>query len=136
MIIEAHAKINWDLYITALREDGYHELDSVMQPIALHDRITLTDAETAHLSVSGPYAEGVPTDGRNLALKAADLFVEAAGNAPSVGIPIEKNSPHGAGLGGGSADAAAVLRGLNILAGKNLFHHRLHNICINLRTAV
>ncbi len=132
MIIKAHAKINWDLYITSLREDGYHELDSVMQPIALHDLLSVCPAKTASLAVSGPYAGGVPTDERNLALRAAALFAEAACPGLRTEIRIEKNIPHGAGLGGGSTDAAAVLKGCNALAGNPLTAGELSALALKL----
>ena len=109
----AHAKINWTLDITGLRADGYHLMDMLMQPIALADVITIEPAEKLTLCVSGTPA--VPADQRNLALRAALALRRASGDTSGAAISLEKHIPSGAGLGGGSADAAAVLYGLNLL---------------------
>ena len=107
----APAKINLSLHVTGRRDDGYHLLDSLVVFADIGDRLWLSDADEMSLSVTGPFAEGVPEDGRNLVWKAA----ERAGRMLS--IRLEKNLPHGAGIGGGSSDAAAVLRWAG--AGKN-----------------
>lgn len=102
-IVEAHAKLTLSLRITGVRTDGYHLIDSEMVTLALHDRIRIEPGSNG-LSVTGPYADGVPTDSTNLVARALVLCgVEAA-------VHVEKNIPNGGGLGGGSADAAAVLR--------------------------
>ncbi|WP_299043445.1 4-(cytidine 5'-diphospho)-2-C-methyl-D-erythritol kinase [uncultured Tateyamaria sp.] len=108
MTIEAFApaKINLTLHVTGQRDDGYHLLDSFVVFADVGDRLRLTPGDALSLDVTGPFADGVPTDARNLAWRAADL----AGWTGH--IEIEKNLPHGAGIGGGSADAAAVLRAL------------------------
>ena len=102
----APAKINLTLHVTGVRDDGYHLLDSLVVFADLGDVVTLSPADALTLSVNGPFAEGVPTDARNLAWRAAEL----AGWTGHVAI--KKNLPHGGGIGGGSADAAAVLRAL------------------------
>jgi len=102
-VINAHAKLTLSLRITGVREDGYHLIDAEMVTLALHDRLRL-DTEGSGLSVTGPYADGVPTDSTNLVTRALIL------SGAEAGIHIEKNIPNGGGLGGGSADAAAVLR--------------------------
>lgn len=132
MIIRAHAKINWDLYIPSRLENGYHELNSLMQPVALADELSLDAAAEDMLTVSGPYAAGVPTDGSNLALRAAQRYREAAGITMSLHIHIEKHIPHGAGLGGGSADAAAVLNGMNRMSTNPLPPAALADLALSL----
>ena len=112
LVLKAAAKVNLVLEVLGRREDGYHELVTVMQAVDLSDRITLEDAEVLELRSRVP---GVPSDGRNLALKAATALREAAGISRGVRITLDKRIPVAAGLGGGSADAAAVLAGLNRL---------------------
>ncbi len=115
MRLFAPAKVNLALHVTGKREDGYHLLDSLVVFAGLGDRIDLVPAPELRLTVRGPRAAGVPTDGRNLAWQAA----EAAGSG-GVAITLEKNLPHAGGIGGGSADAGAVLRGLAALRRGNL----------------
>lgn len=103
----APAKINLTLHVTGKRADGYHLLDSLVVFADLGDRLWLTPADEMSMEISGPFAEGVPADGRNLAWQAAEL----AGWTGH--IALEKNLPHGGGIGGGSSDAAAVLRALD-----------------------
>lgn len=100
----APAKINLTLHVTGQRPDGYHLLDSLVVFADVGDRIWLTPGPDMSLEVFGPFAVGVPTDARNLLWQAA----ERAGLCGA--IRLEKNLPHGAGIGGGSADAAALLR--------------------------
>jgi len=113
--VVAAAKLNLALEITGRRSDGYHELVSVMQSLDLCDHVRLSDAPVLELSVDGDELRGVPREGpRNLAFAAAQALAGAVGNAePGAHIELEKRIPAGMGLGGGSADAAAVLRGLN-----------------------
>ncbi len=113
----APAKLNFVLEVTGQRVDGYHDIASVMQTIDLADTVRLEPASSIEIDVSGEARSGVPLEGpRNLAFGAAHALAEAAGN-PSLGVRIEleKQIPAGMGLGGGSTDAAAVLRGLNRL---------------------
>lgn len=109
----AYAKINLTLDILGKREDGYHDLKSVMQTVSLCDIVQM-DIGTGKpwcLTCSRP---DIPCDERNLAWKAARLFCDTLQKDPEgLSIRIEKNIPSGAGMGGGSADAAAVLRALN-----------------------
>ncbi|MEM6940287.1 MAG: 4-(cytidine 5'-diphospho)-2-C-methyl-D-erythritol kinase [Pseudomonadota bacterium] len=101
----AAAKINLTLHVTGQRADGYHLLDSLVvfaEDVA--DRLWFETADRLSLSVTGPMSHGVPRDARNLVWRAA----EAVGYRGH--ITLEKNLPHGAGIGGGSADAAALLR--------------------------
>jgi 4-diphosphocytidyl-2-C-methyl-D-erythritol kinase len=104
----APAKVNLALHVTGKRPDGYHLLDSLVVFAQAGDRLHIRRAETAKLTVTGPFAEGVPTGPENLIWKAHALV----DGAPPLDIHLEKNLPHAAGIGGGSADAAAVLRAL------------------------
>jgi len=112
----AHGKINLSLDIVGLREDGYHLMDMVMQSVGLADRIILRRAE----KISVIAAAGIPTDERNTAFKAAKIFFERTGSSGGCEITMEKQIPHEAGMGGGSADAAAVLIGLDQMYGTDL----------------
>ena len=126
----ANAKINLSLDITSRLDSGYHTLFTVMQSVTLRDDVLLkTGAGALTLSCSAP---DVPTDARNTALKAAVLFCEAAGIAPDLHIHIEKRIPSQAGLGGGSADAAAVLRGMNLLYGAPLSEETLLELALQV----
>jgi len=112
----APAKINWTLEVLRIRPDGYHELCTVLQTIDLHDVVTLTDAADISLSISGDAGMlGDAPPETNLAYRAAVAFRDRTGNRRGVHIDLEKHVPVAAGLGGGSTDAAAVLRGLNSL---------------------
>lgn len=117
----AHAKINVFLRVLAAREDGYHDLESLVVPISLADRITVRRAERLHVDVRGaPLAAEVPAGGLNLALVAALALADACPGAGGALVEIEKRIPVAAGLGGGSADAAATLLALNELWGCDL----------------
>ncbi|SIO46629.1 4-diphosphocytidyl-2-C-methyl-D-erythritol kinase [Rhodovulum sp. ES.010] len=118
MTVEAFApaKINLTLHVTGQRADGYHLLDSLVIFADAGDRLRFAPAESLTLRVTGPRAEGVPTDGRNLVLRAAELF----GGREGAAITLEKYLPAAAGIGGGSSDAAAALRGLAALWGRPL----------------
>lgn len=119
--LRAPAKINWSLEVLAKRPDGYHEVRTVLQTIALSDWLTLTPAHDVSLEVTGAAITGaahtlsiIPPES-NLAYRAAKLLREAARATAGVRIELEKHVPVAAGLGGGSSDAAAVLRGLREL---------------------
>ncbi len=105
------AKVNLFLEVTGKRPDGYHDLLSLMCPVSLYDILTLDfDKPEMKISCSHP---GVPTDGSNLAWRAAELFFDRAGISGCVHILIEKHIPVAGGLGGGSSNAASVLMALN-----------------------
>lgn len=118
MLIRANAKINWTLDTVGVRADGYHLLDMLMQSISLHDTLTLEPAEDITFSAGG--ATRVPQDESNLALRATLALRGYTGTERGAAIHLHKRIPSGAGLGGGSADAAAVLHGLNALWELNL----------------
>ena len=111
----AYAKVNLTLEILGTRRDGYHNLSSVMQTIDLFDTVTIskTDSNSSEIIVTCDDAQITPEI--NLATKAATVLREHAGASMGAKISIEKNIPVSAGLGGGSTDAAATLRGLNKL---------------------
>ncbi|MER2150952.1 MAG: 4-(cytidine 5'-diphospho)-2-C-methyl-D-erythritol kinase [Candidatus Limivicinus sp.] len=111
----AYAKLNLTLDVAGKRDDGYHEMLMVMQTVSLSDSIELKKTDDTDIRATCNFRY-VPTDGRNLAVRAAEHFCLAHG-IPEEGIRIriEKNIPVGAGMAGGSADAAAVLRGMNSL---------------------
>ena len=117
LMVSAPAKINWTLDITGTDDRGYHLLDMLMQRISLYDVVTVSRAPTLTLTASERW---LATDERNTAYKAAKLFLESAGISEGAALTLRKNIPSGAGLAGGSADAAAVLFGMNKLFG-NLF---------------
>jgi 4-diphosphocytidyl-2-C-methyl-D-erythritol kinase len=101
--VQAPAKLTLSLRITGVRQDGLHLIDAEMITLSLHDLVTI-DPEGEGVTTTGRYAEGVPSDDRNIVAKALWLVDRTAG------ITIDKRIPHGGGLGGGSSDAAAVLR--------------------------
>ncbi len=113
MEIQARAKINWTLNVTGKRQDGYHLLDMLMQPIALHDTLHIEPAETLSLTVEG--MDGLSAGEDNLVLRAARALQTLCCVSRGASLRLIKRVPMGAGLGGGSADAAAALKGLNKL---------------------
>ena len=123
MVREAHAKINLTLEILGVRPDGYQDLRSVVVPIPLHDDVARDPADAISVEMPGE----IPQE-RNLAWRAAQALRQATGCARGVRIVLGKRIPQGAGLGGGSADAAAVLNGLNELWGLGLPKARLCGI--------
>ena len=116
VLAPAPAKINLALAVTGRREDGYHLLDSLVTFTAFGDRIGLSPAQEDRFTLSGRFSETLAAEGDNLVTRARDRLraaLEAIGEAaPPVHIHLEKNLPIASGIGGGSADAAATLRGL------------------------
>lgn len=116
--MHAYAKINWALAVTGRRADGYHLLDMLMQTVELSDEIAVRDAPALALRVCG--TPPTARDGENLVLRAAELLRAHAGVSRGALLTLRKRIPTGAGLGGGSADAAAALRALDGLWGLGL----------------
>ncbi|MFH1714825.1 MAG: 4-(cytidine 5'-diphospho)-2-C-methyl-D-erythritol kinase [Elusimicrobiota bacterium] len=114
MKLKSYAKINLFLEIRGRRKDGYHNLVSFMQEISLYDDIEVINRKDSNIKVSGDGIK-IPYDERNLAWRAAKKMQEASGKKNGVNIHIKKRIPIGAGLGGGSSNAASVLLGLNKL---------------------
>lgn len=113
MLIQAFAKINWSLDITGVREDGYHLMDMLMQPVSLADEINLEPSAAVTITTGGfPPSRA---DETNLAWRAASVLKKETGYPGGVSIHVHKRIPIGAGMGGGSSDAAGVLFGLNRL---------------------
>lgn len=128
-MLRASAKVNLVLEVLGKRPDGYHELSTVMQAVDLFDRLTVEAAATITLETSEP---ALPTDDRNLVVRAARLLQEAAGTEAGARIVLDKRIPLAAGLGGGSSDAAATLLGLNRLWGLRWRRERLVELAVKL----
>lgn len=120
MTVKAPAKVNTILRVVRLREDGYHDLEMVMVPLSLCDEIELREIPSGiDLVVDGAKDAGMAAE-KNLAWRAARALQDATGVGKGVRIELAKRIPVAAGLGGGSSDAAAVIRGLNELWGLNM----------------
>jgi len=134
LMVPAYAKVNLALEVTGRRPDGWHDVATVIATIDWHDLVGITATPTTgtavtaappqrvRLAVTGPFAEGVPTGEDNLAARAATRLLALAGDPPlTLQVTLRKEVPSAAGLGGGSADAAAVLRaGAQLLAAHGL----------------
>lgn len=128
MEVHAYAKLNLSLDVLEKRPDGYHEMKMVMQTVTLQDRISLETGTGAPLQMRSNLGF-LPTDEHNLAAAAALALCRETGSDPAgLSIRLDKRIPVCAGMAGGSADAAAVLRGLNELMGLNLPQQRLEEI--------
>jgi 4-diphosphocytidyl-2-C-methyl-D-erythritol kinase len=118
VFIKAHAKVNLGLNIIAKRGDGFHEVDTLLARLELHDELELKlKKQSIFLTIENA---DLPTDNKNLAYRAAELYLNAAGETRGVHIHLKKHIPLAAGLAGGSSDAAAVLRGLSQLYPSNV----------------
>lgn len=104
VVMRAHAKLTRSLRITGVRSDGFHLIDAEMVSLDLHDVLTITPGRTG-IDVIGPFASGVPTDQSNLTSRAMEML-----DTNEAHVEIDKRIPHGGGLGGGSTDAATVMR--------------------------
>jgi 4-diphosphocytidyl-2-C-methyl-D-erythritol kinase len=137
LTLAAPAKINLSLRVWRRRDDGFHELETLMVPLGLADQLTLGRVGgppgTVDFSCTDP---GVPADASNLVMKALVLLAEAQGPLPALRVHLEKSIPHGAGLGGGSSDAAAALLGANDLLGLGLTSGGLHDLAARLGSDV
>ncbi|MDT8272313.1 MAG: 4-(cytidine 5'-diphospho)-2-C-methyl-D-erythritol kinase, partial [Desulfomonilia bacterium] len=129
MKVFSPAKINLYLKVLGKRVDGYHELRTIMAPVSLFDEITIEEAPSGiHLSAEGCDCR----EEDNLAYLAARSFLKHVPVASGVSIAVKKNIPVGAGLGGGSSDAAGVLRGMNALFSVNLSREDLLSMAESL----
>lgn len=131
--IRAFAKINLTLDVIARRPDGYHDLRMVMQPLALHDEVLLTRQDRLTIETDDPT---LPQGEGNLAYRAAEVLAQAVGHPLGASVIIQKHIPVAAGLAGGSADAAAVLQGLNRLYGLGFGPERLAALALRLGSDV
>jgi len=129
----APAKINLTLRVLGKRPDGFHEIETLIVPLGLEDRLTVEEAREWSFSCDDPT---VPGDDRNLAARAARLFFAETGVKGGVAMRLMKAIPHGAGLGGGSSDAAAALRMLDEFYGTGLARERLMRMAAELGSDV
>jgi len=130
--LKAPAKVNLGLRIIGKRDDGYHEIDTIMIPIGWHDIVRLEKSSSLTLTCSDP---SLPTDKNNLVLKAA-MALQSRHNFRGASIHLIKNVPHGAGLGSGSSDAGATLRGLRTLWDLDVSDTALRSIAATLGSDV
>jgi len=128
----APAKINLTLEVLRRRDDGYHEIRSVMQTIDLRDELTFEQGDAVTLTVEGPHT----ASGDDLVIRAARLLQSASGQDRGAAIHLRKRIPLGAGLGGGSADAAAALTALSGLWGLRLDDERLMTLAAEIGSDV
>ena len=132
IVLEAHAKLNLTLEVIGKRDDGYHETASIMQTLDLADTVTLEPSDRLELSCSCAELESPD----NLALKAARLLRKESGTSLGAAVTIEKRIPVASGLGGGSADAAATLVGLNKMWELGLSNDDLRHLASKLGSDV
>ncbi len=128
VVESAPCKINLTLRVLGKREDGFHAIETVMAAVDVQDTLRLEQSEEAGVQFNCSDAS-LPVDGTNLVVRAAGLFIERTGIRQGVRIHLEKRIPHGAGLGGGSSDAAATLRGMNRLFATGIGHATLEQWC-------
>jgi 4-diphosphocytidyl-2-C-methyl-D-erythritol kinase len=127
----APAKINLALHVLGRRTDGYHELDSIVAFADVGDVLTFDLADETKLSVDGAFASGIPCDDDNLVLKVIALL-RRHGTVPDMHISLTKNLPVASGIGGGSADAAAALRGVMRLSGLRFDSETMQELALSL----
>ena len=125
MQVFAPAKINLSLKILGRRDDGFHELETLIAPISLYDELRIEKKRPGNEIKFRCDDPSVPQDDDNLAVRAANAFFEATKIEPAISIELKKKIPHGAGLGGGSSDAASVLIALNELFNAKLSREAL-----------
>ena len=128
-IVKAFAKINLGLLITGKRHDGYHTLETIFAPINWYDTIEFADSAVISMSCSN---SDLPVDDNNLCIKAAKSLQQFSGLQKGIAITLHKEVPFGAGLGGGSSDAATVLRVLDNLWQINASPAELHTLAVKL----
>ena len=131
--LKCPAKINLTLEVVNKREDGFHNIKSIMQMISLYDYLDIAVEESVKNEIFlGGNSTEIPYDSKNLVYKAAELFLNRTGKTAKVEIEIEKNIPVSAGLAGGSTDGAGTLYGMNELFGRSVSKYELHNLCAQL----
>ncbi len=133
MNVNAYAKINLGLHIVGKRQDGFHDIETIFHRINLFDEINIEKSDDISISCTDP---SIPVDSDNLCWKAVELMRIESGLPHGARISIKKKIPVGAGLGGGSSDAAAVLKGLNTLWGLSLETRTLQNLALQLGSDV
>jgi 4-diphosphocytidyl-2-C-methyl-D-erythritol kinase len=133
MNFRAYGKINIGLRILRKRSDGYHDIETVFHQIDLYDELSIEPADSVILKTS---SSGIPTDAANLCVRAAELFRQNTGFRKGVEIQLKKNIPVGAGLGGGSSNAASILVALNTFWNIGMERQRLESIASQLGSDV
>lgn len=134
--VRVPGKVNLYLGVGDRRDDGFHELTTVFHAVSLLDEVTIRNSDTLSVEVTGEGADTLPTDERNLAWQAAELMASHVGRSPDVEIAIEKSIPVAGGMAGGSADAAAVLVGMNNLWEVGVPRRDLHALAARLGSDV
>jgi 4-diphosphocytidyl-2-C-methyl-D-erythritol kinase len=134
--VRVPGKVNLYLAVGDRRDDGFHELTTVFHAVSLLDEVTIRNSDTLSVEVTGEGAGSLPTDERNLAWRAAELMASHVGRSPDVEIAIEKSIPVAGGMAGGSADAAAVLVGMNDLWEVGVPRRDLHTLAARLGSDV
>jgi len=128
----AHAKVNFFLRVLRRRDDGFHEIETLMAPIALCDSLEIQPSQQFEFHCDDPNL----TSDENLVVRAARLFFSETNREPNIRLTLRKEIPHGAGLGGGSSDAAAALRGLNRFFDAGLSNEKLKTLAAQLGSDV
>jgi 4-diphosphocytidyl-2-C-methyl-D-erythritol kinase len=134
--VRVPGKINLYLAVGDRQENGYHDLTTVFHAVSLVDEVTVRSADVLSLEIKGQGADQLPLDHRNLAWQAAELMADHVGRAPDVAIAIDKSIPVAGGMGGGSADAAAVLVAINWLWELGVPRRDLHMLAAKLGSDV
>jgi len=130
---QARAKINLTLHVRGRRADGYHLLESVVAFADFGDELSFERAADFTLDLTGPFADGLPEDDDNIVLDAARNLAHGVSDLPpGAAITLDKRLPVASGIGGGSADAAACIRGLLQLYGVDAAPNALHQIAVGL----
>lgn len=132
LIEPARAKVNLTLQVTGRRSDGYHELESLVVFAEVGDELRFAPAPAMRLTLEGPFAAALSAEPDNLVLRAAQALSRRGGVTAGADITLVKNLPVASGIGGGSADAAAALRGLARLWGVNLPDSELQALALTL----
>lgn len=136
VVVRSPAKVNVQLSVGPLREDGYHDLVSVFHALSIEDVITASEAPGITLTMRGEGSESLAVDGSNLAVRAAVLLAEHVGIEPNVALEIEKSIPIAGGMAGGSADAAGTLVACNALWNAGLSREQLAGLAASLGSDV
>jgi 4-diphosphocytidyl-2-C-methyl-D-erythritol kinase len=134
--VRAPAKVNLELRVGPRRPDGFHDLATVFQAVSLHDEISVTRWDEWQVVPAGTYAALIPTDGDNLAVRAARLVAEQWDVGEKLSIRIDKDIPVAGGMAGGSADAAAALVACDQLWGLGLLRDELAELAATLGSDV
>ncbi|MEV1049716.1 4-(cytidine 5'-diphospho)-2-C-methyl-D-erythritol kinase [Streptomyces sp. NPDC049887] len=134
--VRVPAKVNVQLAVGGVRDDGYHDLANVFLAVGLYDEITVTPAKSLTVTCTGPGADQVPLDRTNLAARAAELLAARYGIDPAVHIHIDKDIPVAGGMAGGSADGAGALLACDALWSTGASREELLGICAELGSDV